>query len=65
MHKTTDRFYNKYGKSAISLDVVSKEKVERYGRSEVEPDIYVVDGLVEKPPSDKASSNLAIMGGYA
>ena len=59
--------YNKYNASAISLDEVPTEKVERYGiikGSEVEKDIFNITELVEKPPMDKAPSNLAIMGRY-
>lgn len=59
--------YNKYNASAISVEEVPMEKVERYGiinGSEVEKDIYKIAELVEKPPKDKAPSNLAIMGRY-
>lgn len=59
--------YNTYNASAISLEEVHLEKVERYGiikGSEVEKDIYKISELVEKPPMDKAPSNLAIMGRY-
>lgn len=59
--------YNKYEKSAISLEVVPKEKIERYGiikGTEVESNIYDVDKLVEKPKASEAPSNLAIMGRY-
>jgi len=59
--------YNKYDASAISLEEVPLEKVERYGiikGSEAEKDIYKIEELVEKPPMDKAPSNLAIMGRY-
>ena len=59
--------YSKYQSSAISLEEVPPEKVERYGiisGSEVEKDIYKISELVEKPPMDKAPSNLAIMGRY-
>ena len=59
--------YNTYNASAISLEDVHLEKVERYGiikGSEVEKDIYKISELVEKPPIDKAPSNLAIMGRY-
>lgn len=41
--------------------------MERYGiisGVEVERDIYRINELVEKPPKDKAPSNLAIMGRY-
>ena len=43
------------------------DKVERYGiikGSEVEKYIYKISELVEKPPMDKAPSNLAIMDRY-
>ena len=59
--------YNKYGASAISLEKVPPEKVERYGiikGEEIETDVYQIDELVEKPPVDQAPSNLAIMGRY-
>ena len=59
--------YNKYQASAISVEEVPMEKVERYGiinGSEVEKDIYKIAELVEKPPAEEAPSNLAIMGRY-
>ena len=59
--------YEKYGKSVIALEQVPDEKVERYGiigGEEIEPNIYQIDKLVEKPPLRVAPSNLAIMGRY-
>jgi len=59
--------YEKYKSSAISLEEVLPDKVERYGiinGSEVEKDIYKITELVEKPPAEEAPSNLAIMGRY-
>lgn len=59
--------YNKYDASAISLEEVPIEKVERYGiikGEEIEKDVYKINQLVEKPPMSKAPSNLAIMGRY-
>ncbi|MBE6512690.1 MAG: UTP--glucose-1-phosphate uridylyltransferase GalU [Methanobrevibacter olleyae] len=59
--------HKKYGKSVIALEEVPDEKVERYGiigGEEIEPDIYQIDKLVEKPPLRVAPSNLAIMGRY-
>ena len=52
--------YEKYGASAISLEEVPKEKVERYGiikGMKVEKDIYKIEKLVEKPLSHQAPSN--------
>ena len=59
--------YEKYGASAISLEEVPRDKVERYGiikGTEVEKDVYKIDKLVEKPLAHQAPSNLAIMGRY-
>lgn len=59
--------YNKYSASAISLEEVPINKVERYGiidGTQIENDIYKINQLVEKPPKEKAPTNLAIMGRY-
>ena len=59
--------YNKYDASAIAVEEVPMEKVERYGiikGVEVEKDIYDIEKLVEKPLVHQAPSNLAIMGRY-
>ena len=59
--------YEKYGKSAIAVEEVPDEKVERYGiigGRIVEENVYKVDQLIEKPPLKVAPSNLAIMGRY-
>ena len=59
--------YDKYGSSAISLEAVPEDKVERYGiieGTQVWPNIYDINNLVEKPPVNEAPSNLAIMGRY-
>ena len=59
--------YNKYNASTIAVEAVPCEKVERYGiikGNAVENNIYKIEKLVEKPPVDKAPSNLAIMGRY-
>lgn len=59
--------YNKYDASAIAVEEVPMEKVERYGiinGNEVEKGVYKINQLVEKPLRDHAPSNLAIMGRY-
>ena len=59
--------YNKYDASAISLEEVPIEKVERYGiikGEKIKKDVYKINQLVEKPPMSEAPSNLAIMGRY-
>ena len=42
----------------------SEERLSNLSGSEVEKDIYKIKELVEKPPKEKAPSNLAIMGRY-
>lgn len=57
----------KYGGSAIALQKVSDEDTQRYGivdATEVEPGIYKINALVEKPKLGTAPSNLAVMGRY-
>ena len=59
--------YEKYGKSAIAVEEVPEEKIERYGiigGEEVENGVININQLVEKPPRSVAPSNLAIMGRY-
>lgn len=59
--------HNKYNASAIAVERVPDEKVERYGiidGKEIEKSIFEISKLVEKPSIDKAPSNLAIMGRY-
>ena len=57
----------KYAGSVLSLEEVSDEDTSRYGivdAEEVEPGVYRIRGLVEKPDPEDAPSNLAIMGRY-
>lgn len=57
----------KYNGSVLSLEEVEKEDTSRYGivdAEEVEPGVFRVRGLVEKPNPKDAPSNLAIMGRY-
>lgn len=59
--------YEKYGSSAIAVEEVPLDKVERYGiinGQEKDEKLYLIEDMVEKPPADKAPSNLAIMGRY-
>ncbi|MDR0912162.1 MAG: UTP--glucose-1-phosphate uridylyltransferase GalU [Methanobrevibacter sp.] len=65
--KSLINIYNKYNASAIAVEAVPSEKVERYGiisGNEIEKNVYKIDRLVEKPLVDEAPSNLAIMGRY-
>lgn len=56
-----------YGGTVIAVQQVPSELVSRYGvigGREVEPGIWEVSDLVEKPPANQAPSNLAIFGRY-
>lgn len=59
--------YDKYDASAIAVEKVPCEKVEKYGiikGEEIEKSLYHIEKLVEKPKVDETPSNLAIMGRY-
>lgn len=59
--------YKKYNSSAIAVERVPDEKVERYGIIDgrpVEDTVYKINKLVEKPALKDAPTNLAIMGRY-
>lgn len=59
--------YEKYNASAIAIEKVPQDKIERYGiikGKEVENSVYRIDDMVEKPPLNKAPSDLAITGRY-
>lgn len=59
--------HEKYGTSVIAVEPVEQQYVSRYGvigGVEVEPGIWKVTELVEKPPANEAPSNLAIFGRY-
>lgn len=62
-----DDVRRRYGGSVLCLEEVSPEDTKRYGivdAEEIEPGVYKVRGLVEKPAPGDAPSNLAIMGRY-
>ncbi|PAF51908.1 UTP--glucose-1-phosphate uridylyltransferase [Helicobacter sp. 13S00401-1] len=59
--------YEKYKCSVVAIEEVDLAEVNKYGvidGSEIEPNIYKVKSLVEKPSPNKAPSNLAIIGRY-
>jgi len=59
--------YEEFKTSIIAVEEVPKEKISSYGiikGKEVEGDIHLVEDLVEKPSSEKAPSNLGILGRY-
>ena len=59
--------HERTGASVIAVTPVPAERVSRYGvigSEEVEPGVWRVDRLVEKPSPDDAPSDLAIFGRY-
>lgn len=57
----------KFGGSVIALQPVSDKDTSRYGivdAEEVEPGVFKIKSLVEKPKAGTAPSNLAVMGRY-
>jgi UTP--glucose-1-phosphate uridylyltransferase len=56
------------GGSAVLVERVAPEKVSRYGivdAEEIEPGVFKINDLIEKPDPDEAPSNLAIASRYA
>jgi len=59
--------FSKYGTSLIGLEEVAPEKVDRYGivgGTEIEPGVWKLDTLVEKPSKESAPSRLAVAARY-
>ncbi|PKQ38015.1 MAG: UTP--glucose-1-phosphate uridylyltransferase [Actinobacteria bacterium HGW-Actinobacteria-1] len=59
--------HEKYGASVVAVTPVEQHLVSRYGviaGHEVEPGVWKLTDLVEKPPVNDAPSNLAIFGRY-
>ena len=59
--------YTEHGGPVLLVERVPRETVQRYGVIDAAPlqdGIYRVRDLVEKPPPDKAPSDLAIVGRY-
>lgn len=61
--------YAETGAAVVALMEVPRERISAYGAVAAEPvagqpNLYRVHDLVEKPPADKAPSNLAIIGRY-
>jgi len=59
--------YDRYGGSVVLIQEIDREKISRYGvisGEEIEPGVYKLDGLVEKPSPAEAPSNLAVAGRY-
>lgn len=59
--------YQEHGGGLIAIEEVSKDRLSSYGVINPEPisdTLYKICGLVEKPTTEEAPSNLAIVGRY-
>ena len=59
--------YKETGGNVVAIEEVPRERVNRYGVIDIAEDkgrLVSVKGLVEKPPIEKAPSNLTIIGRY-
>ena len=62
-----DVYNGRGGGNVIAVEEVPWDQVDRYGvvgASKWQGNSFVIDGMVEKPPRDKAPSNLIISGRY-
>jgi UTP--glucose-1-phosphate uridylyltransferase len=61
------RLYERRGNPVIALQEVPRSQVHQYGvvaGEKVEERVYSLSDMVEKPPAERAPSNLAIIGRY-
>ncbi|WP_298501063.1 UTP--glucose-1-phosphate uridylyltransferase GalU [uncultured Methanobrevibacter sp.] len=59
--------YSRFEKPTLSLKEISTDKLNKYGivgGSQIEPNLYKINHLIEKPKIDEAPSNLAMVGRY-
>lgn len=59
--------HNKFKKPTVLLKEISTDKLNKYGiigGSQIEPNIYRINQLVEKPKINESPSNLAMVGRY-
>lgn len=61
------KVFEKYGDPVIALEEVPKSQVSQYGivkAKKISENIFEIQDIIEKPSSEKAPSNLAIVGKY-
>lgn len=59
--------YKRTGKSVLGVQTVAREDIHKYGcvdGAQVEERLYTVNGMVEKPKTEEAPSNVAVLGRY-
>jgi UTP--glucose-1-phosphate uridylyltransferase len=67
MTQLVDVFHRTNGSPVVAVERVPMEAVSSYGVIDAEPlgdGLFLIKGMVEKPPRDKAPSNMAIIGRY-
>ncbi len=61
------KIYRRFGKAVVAIQEVPEADISKFGviaGEEIEPGLYSVSGMVEKPRREEAPSNLAIIGRY-
>jgi len=59
--------FDQYKMTVLGVQKVDHSKTNKYGiidGNEIKEGVYLVDNMVEKPPIDKAPSDIAILGRY-
>lgn len=59
--------YNQTGKSVLGVQTVAREDIHKYGcvdGEQVGDRLYQVNGMVEKPKTEEAPTNVAVLGRY-
>lgn len=59
--------FSRFHASVISIELLTPEKISSYGiikGSMIEPDIFAIQDIIEKPAPDLAPSNLGAVGRY-
>ena len=59
--------YEKHQCSIVALEEVERNQTDKYGiieGEEIEPNIFAISNMIEKPQPEHAPSNLAIVGRY-
>jgi len=61
------KLYSKYRSPIVAVEEIAPSETEKYGivkGREIEPGVYIVEEMVEKPIPEESPSNLAIIGRY-
>ncbi len=61
------KVYQKYQCSIVAIEEIPKEHTNKYGviaGNEIEPGLFMVKDMIEKPEPEDAPSNMAIIGRY-